>query len=109
MFDLSGAGPLKCDFCNEPISPLDAVAGNSSFICRNCASIIHKDSEKRDKLRNWGYDENGDKTEQQTKERKLKRPKEIRAELDEWVIGQEEAKRKLSVAVYHHYLRVEKG
>ena len=103
MFDLEGNSPLRCDFCNEVILPLNAVAGSTSFICRKCASLIHSDTEKRSKLEKELKSEEGDY------EVSLKKPMEIRAELDKWVVGQEEAKRKISVAIYHHYLRVKRG
>lgn len=103
MFDLDGSSPLKCDFCNEVILPMDAVAGSTSFICRKCASLINSDTEKRNKLEKELKSEEGDY------EVSLKKPIEIRKELDKWVIGQEEAKRKISVAIYHHYLRVKRG
>ena len=105
MYDLEGCGRIICDFCREQIAPEDAVAGDNCFICRKCATLIHNDTENR-KREAKRYSEN---VIEQDEDKPLKKPIEIRKELDEYVIGQEEAKRKLSVAVYHHYLRVKRG
>ncbi len=106
MYDLDGIGKINCDFCGEEITTQNAVAGHTSFICRPCASLIHNDTQKRKNLNNNSNTQQLMKNDSETV---LKKPMDIRKELDEWVIGQEEAKRKLSVAVYHHYLRIKKG
>ena len=104
MYDLGGSGKIKCDFCDSTISPQDAVAGHESFICRACAKLIYEDSVRKMNINTAIQTSNEVKSTND-----LKKPMDIRRELDEWVIGQDEAKKKLSVAVYHHYLRVNKG
>lgn len=95
---------LRCDFCLDKISdPKDAVAGSSSFICRNCASLIHNDTMHKQRIQ-----EEIKVTSTKIRD-DIKRPVEIMKELNEYLIGQKEAKQQMCVAVYHHYLRVKKG
>lgn len=73
------------------------VSGQSGFICENCieqAHIIVKDSVK------------GTTEGPATSLDELKKPKEIKEFLDEYVIGQDQAKKQLSIAVYNHYKRL---
>jgi len=86
-----------CSFCGQPKSEVDIlIAGLSSHICENCVEqahdiiskeLVHKDSNAHFDL-------------------KLLKPIEIRNKLNEYVIGQEDAKKYLSVAVYNHYKRI---
>ncbi|MGN1094228.1 MAG: ATP-dependent Clp protease ATP-binding subunit ClpX [Candidatus Neoclostridium sp.] len=84
---------IKCSFCNRPESLVRRmIAGpNNLFICdeciKNCCEMI-KDAPE---------------TEPQTD---LPTPRDIMARLDEYIVGQSEAKKVLSVAVYNHYKRV---
>ena len=85
----------KCSFCDKPEGPNRQLIGNpegDSFICEECISLC------RDLLRG--------KPKLQDKELKLLTPKEIKEKLDEYIVGQDEAKRALSVAVYNHYKRI---
>ncbi len=86
----------KCSFCGTSESeenPL--IAGNNAYICSNCVISAYKIL--------FGEEEGGSGTEFNPR---LLTPKELKALLDEYVIGQEEAKKTLSVAVYNHYKRI---
>ena len=92
---------IRCSFCGKPQSLANRlIAGNGSYICdecvRMCASIIGDLPAAPPE----GYDGLPLVLE------KLPKPKEIKANLDEYVIGQEQAKIVLSVAVYNHYKRI---
>jgi ATP-dependent Clp protease ATP-binding subunit ClpX len=86
----------KCSFCGSPEreeNPL--IAGNNAYICANCVISAYKI------LFGEEEPEGGSEFNPQ-----LLTPKELKAMLDEYVIGQEEAKKTLSVAVYNHYKRI---
>ena len=89
---------LKCSFCGklqEQVKKL--VAGPGVYICDECIELCNEIIEE----------ELGEETSVGGKE--LPKPKEIKNILDDYVIGQEQAKRILSVAVYNHYKRIEMG
>ena len=86
----------KCSFCDKPEGANRKLIGNpegNSFICEECVSLC------RDILRGKGK-------RAQEQELKLLTPEEIKQKLDEYIVGQDEAKRALSVAVYNHYKRI---
>ena len=95
-------GRLKCSFCNRTSDEVNSlVAGQDVFICDRCimdARVILDDGStpEREPL-----------PHRRKRRRKQLTPKEIKAALDEHVIGQERAKKTLAVAVYNHYKRVE--
>src|SRR5690554_2995260 len=88
-------GQLKCSFCGkaqEQVKKL--IAGPGVYICDECIELCNEIIE-----------------EEFTRDHEIEldsipKPKEIREALDEYVIGQEEAKKALSVAVYNHYKRI---
>lgn len=89
---------LKCSFCGkgqEAVRKL--IAGPSVYICDECVQLCNDII-----LEEW--DEQASQVSQ-----KLLKPREIHSILDECVIGQDLAKRVLSVAVYNHYKRIESG
>ena len=93
---------IRCSFCGKPQSLVDRlIAGNGSYICdecvRMCASIID-DGPAPATVE--GYDGLPLVFD------KLPKPMQIKAKLDDYVIGQERAKIVLSVAVYNHYKRI---
>jgi ATP-dependent Clp protease ATP-binding subunit ClpX len=88
---------LSCSFCHKPQREVEKIiAGPNVFICseciRLCLDIIRENSQQ--KPASWGH--NG-----------VPAPAKIKSFLDQYVVGQEQAKRKLSVAVYNHYKRLE--
>ena len=92
---------IRCSFCNKAQSEVKTlIAGPGVYICDECIdlcrSIVEEESEK-----NTHKDDSDFAL--------LKKPHEIKALLDEYVIGQEEAKKTLSVAVYNHYKRIYSG
>jgi ATP-dependent Clp protease ATP-binding subunit ClpX len=87
---------LYCSFCGKSQHEVrKLIAGPSVFICDECVELCN------DIIR----EELEDRTEQGST--KLPRPHEIKNVLDEYVIGQQRAKKVLSVAVYNHYKRLE--
>ena len=93
---------IRCSFCGKPQSLVERmIAGNNCYICddcvRMCMSIVG-DEPAQDRVA--GYDGLPLALE------KLPKPKQIKANLDEYVIGQDRAKIVLSVAVYNHYKRI---
>lgn len=89
----------SCSFCGlkrEEVKIL--IAGVSGHICENCASQANQIVAEEFNISEQKISTNT--------ELKIKFPKEIKADLDEYVIGQETAKKVLSVAVYNHYKRL---
>lgn len=87
---------LICSFCGKPIEEeTQCFVGNGGVICKECAELLGKTVA-------------GITPKIQIKKSlsDVPKPKEIRAFLDQYIIGQEEAKEKISVAVYNHYKRV---
>lgn len=87
---------VKCSFCGKPQEAVKKIiAGPGVFICDECITLC-QDIMEEDK-----YDE-----EIAEENLEIPTPAEIKKILDEYVIGQEEAKKTLSVAVYNHYKRI---
>ena len=90
---------LKCSFCGKSQDQVrKLIAGPDVYICNECIDLCSDIIEEE--LDDLEYEES---------EINLIKPKEIKTFLDEYVIGQEEAKKVLSVAVYNHYKRVLSG
>lgn len=91
---------IRCSFCNKAQSQVrKLIAGPAGvYICDECVDIC------ADILEEEFEDDDVEVTEHP--EINLLKPKEIKGFLDEYVIGQEEAKKVLSVSVYNHYKRV---
>ena len=90
---------LKCSFCGKSQKQvIKLIAGPGVYICDECIELCVEiiEEEKVEKL-------------ETTIEEFLPLPKEINQSLNEFIIGQDEAKKTLSVAVYNHYKRIYKG
>lgn len=100
---------IYCSFCGKPQEMVGRlIAGNSAYICDECVELcmnILEQSNEIESYRDVKSNENKISTEPETPVAELLKPKEIKAILDEYVIGQEDAKITLSVAVYNHYKR----
>ena len=95
---------FRCSFCGKPQGQVrKLIAGpNGAYICDECVDICAEIIEEE--LEN---DEYSGQDEKDLKEQiNLLKPREMKAFLDEYVIGQEQAKKVLSVAVYNHYKRI---
>ncbi|WP_302358520.1 ATP-dependent Clp protease ATP-binding subunit ClpX [uncultured Mitsuokella sp.] len=91
-------GQLKCSFCGKTQDQVrKLVAGPGVYICDECIELCNEMIEE----------EFSDDVEVELKD--VPKPKDIRAILDQYVIGQDEAKKTLSVAVYNHYKRINMG
>ena len=90
--------PNQCSFCGRHRNEVKMlVSGQDGCICENCIEQAHtivKDNQR------------GGDGQSATSLNELKKPKEIKALLDEYVIGQDQAKKQLSIAVYNHYKRL---
>ena len=91
-----------CSFCgrSERDVPL-MITGLTGFICSDCAEAAHQLV-----VENTAHDKGSAFAEPLSE---LPKPKDIKAFLDQYVIGQEDAKRCLSVSVYNHYKRLAQG
>ncbi len=87
---------LRCSFCGKSQHEVrKLIAGPTVYICNECVEVC-LDIIAEDRVH-----------EAKTRDKILPKPHEIKNHLDEYVIGQESAKKKLSVAVYNHYRRIE--
>lgn len=93
---------VRCSFCNKPRSQVrKLIAGpNGAYICDECIEVCSEIIEEE-----FEYDDD----RREFDDINLLTPEEIKAFLDEYVIGQDEAKKVLSVAVYNHYKRIMAG
>jgi len=89
---------LKCSFCGKSQKQVQQlIAGPGVYICDECVELCNEIIEER--LAEAGEEATGGEFE-------LPKPREIFAFLEQYVVGQEPAKRALSVAVYNHYKRI---
>ena len=95
----NGKQTVKCSFCGKAQENVKRiVAGPGVYICDECIKVCGNI------LEDEYYDEEIEETVQELDE--IPTPEEIKNILDEYVIGQEDAKKTLSVAVYNHYKRI---
>src|SRR4028118_850958 len=89
---------LRCSFCGKRREQVaNLIAGPGVYICVECVDLCNEII---------GKESRPDTSEQNAKMRALPKPKEIFDVLQQYVVGQERAKRILSVAVYNHYKRI---
>jgi ATP-dependent Clp protease ATP-binding subunit ClpX len=94
---------LKCSFCNKTQDQVKKlIAGIDVYICDECVDLCNEILDEEF----FESDDGEKKASEPLEMTKVPKPKEIKAYLDEHVIGQDDAKRTLSVAVYNHYKRV---
>jgi ATP-dependent Clp protease ATP-binding subunit ClpX len=87
---------LRCSFCNKDQNDVrKLIAGPTVFICDECVDVCNDIIADDRKVEGKSYKSS------------LPPPQEIKKFLDEYVIGQDQAKKKLAVAVYNHYKRIE--
>ena len=92
--------PNQCSFCGRNKNEVSVlVSGQNGFICNYCIEQAHTIVKETDEQENKNH--SSVKTSAQ-----LKKPREIKEFLDEYVIGQDQAKKQLSIAVYNHYKRL---
>ncbi|MBB1062311.1 ATP-dependent Clp protease ATP-binding subunit ClpX [Limosilactobacillus fastidiosus] len=93
--DTSGMDSVHCSFCGKSQDEVKKiVAGPGVYICNECVALCQEiiDQELKEDRKNSTF--------------KVPTPEEIMSKLDDYVIGQSDAKKTLSVAVYNHYKRV---
>lgn len=101
---------IYCSFCGKPQDMVTRlIAGSGAYICDRCVDLCMNILEQSGEIERE-HDDYGMLTERPEEDfAELLKPKEIKAILDEYVIGQDEAKVTLSVAVYNHYKRAFAG
>lgn len=99
---------LRCSFCNKTQEQVrKLIAGpNGAYICDECVGIC---SDILDEEFIRDYDDDDISSAASDNDINLLKPMEIKAFLDEYVIGQDDAKKVLAVAVYNHYKRILSG
>lgn len=97
MTKYNESGEIRCSFCGRPQSQVKRlIAGPDVYICNECVELCQD-------IINEGL---GDAKSEENRKFELLKPKEIVEKLSDYVIGQEEAKKVLAVAVYNHYKRI---
>jgi ATP-dependent Clp protease ATP-binding subunit ClpX len=92
-------GYLKCSFCGKSQNEVKKlIVGQRVYICNECIHLCQMILEQ---------EEGGEKKEPVLSDRQIPKPLEIKTYLDQYVIGQEYAKKILSVAVHNHYRRIQ--
>ena len=95
----NGSNGVKCSFCGKSQENVKKIiAGPGVYICDECINVC------QEIIQDEFYEEDDDI--EIVEDEKIPTPAEIKAFLDDYVIGQEEAKKTLSVAVYNHYKRI---
>src|SRR6201988_3939031 len=93
-----GGGTLKCSFCGKSQNDVrKLIAGPTVYICDECIELCN------DIIAEEGEEEKSKES------RSLPKPAEIKTVLDQYVVGQDRAKKILAVAVHNHYKRIEAG
>ena len=99
MANKNNSQGVRCSFCGKAQEMVKRiVAGPNAYICDECITICNNIMEDEHYEENLGYED--------VKSEDIPTPAEIKKILDEYVIGQDDAKKTLSVAVYNHYKRI---
>lgn len=93
-------GPQRCSFCHRSIDEVNQLipGPDGVYICDECVQLCYDILHEHQNARGKDF-----------RVERVPAPREIQAELDKYVIGQDKAKRVLSVAVYNHYQRINAG
>ena len=89
--------PVRCSFCGKTEKQARLIAGPGVYICSDCVEACRQLLQE---------DQKAAAQEKQASEERLPTPMEMKTFMDGYIIGQEEAKIALSVAVYNHYKRI---
>ena len=104
---MSSNDRLKCSFCGKTQDQVKKlIAGPDVFVCDECVELCN---EILDEEFFEAKEKNGEKLEKSSddiEEKAIPKPHEIKAYLDQHIVGQDDAKKVLSVAVYNHYKRL---
>ncbi|MBQ6818551.1 MAG: ATP-dependent Clp protease ATP-binding subunit ClpX [Clostridia bacterium] len=99
MANHSNENSIFCSFCGAQQDEVRIMFGKSgAYICDRCVELCSETMREREKGRKDRHTAKNDQP--------LLKPAQIKEKLDEYVIGQDEAKKELSVAVYNHYKRI---
>lgn len=97
MSDKSTTQPISCSFCGRPEEAVEKlISGPEVYICDKCVRLC-----------SGIVDTKTTTTADHVQSLKILKPKEIKERLDEYIIGQDNAKKTISVAVYNHYKRIQ--
>lgn len=102
---------LKCSFCGKTQDQVKKlIAGPDVYICDECVELCNEilDEEffEQKSKENSGEGKEADKKQDDLEDKPIPKPHEIKAYLDQHIVGQDDAKKVLSVAVYNHYKRL---
>ena len=93
-----------CSFCGRTEKEVKLlITGLNGYICEDCTQQAYQILQQQD----WLNEDKGGRKDNVNSKKKVPKPQEIKAFLDQYVIGQDQAKRYLSVAVYNHYKRLQ--
>ena len=98
-----------CNFCGRSEREVRLlITGINGYICEDCSRQAYQIVKESGLLDGGNQEERGDSDgKKAAKEKKVPKPREIKEYLDQYVIGQDDAQRFLSVAVYNHYKRLQ--
>ena len=104
---MSSNDRLKCSFCGKTQDQVKKlIAGPDVFICDECVELCNEILDEEFFESKEKNNEKSDKASEEIEEKAIPKPHEIKAYLDEHIVGQDDAKKVLSVAVYNHYKRL---
>ena len=104
---MSSNDRLKCSFCGKTQDQVKKlIAGPDVYICNECVDLCNEILDEEFFEGKEKNSENNNENNISEEERAIPKPHEIKAYLDEHIVGQDDAKKVLSVAVYNHYKRL---
>ena len=104
---MSSNDRLKCSFCGKTQDQVKKlIAGPDVYICNECVDLCNEILDEEFFEGKEKNSENIKESNEDTEDKAIPKPQEIKAYLDEHIVGQDDAKKVLSVAVYNHYKRL---